>query len=67
VSPDIHIGLIVPQEVGLYRYRDKRVLMVGWPGSFTIGLGQHYNTDEAWVGQKKEEYRYKARYPCMDR
>jgi len=67
VSPDISFGRIVLRRFWALQIQGTRVLLVGWPGSFYHRVWQHYNTDEAWVWQKKEEYGNKGQgTPAMD-
>ena len=55
ISPDIHIGGLSSNGLGYTDTGDKTVIG-GISKEFYKELFAHYNTQEAWVWQKKEEY-----------
>jgi hypothetical protein len=66
VSPDIHLGGLSSGGLGFTDTGDKSVIG-GLAREFYHRVWQHYNTDEAWVWQKKEEYGNKGQgTPAMD-
>ena len=66
VSPDIHLGGLSSGGLGYTDTGDKRVIG-GLAREFYHRVWQHYNTEEAWIWQKKEEYGNKGQgTPAMD-
>ncbi|WP_026813697.1 FAD-dependent oxidoreductase [Arenibacter certesii] len=66
VSPDIHLGGLSSSGLGFTDTGDKSVIG-GLAREFYHRVWQHYNTDEAWVWQNKEEYGNKGQgTPAMD-
>ena len=66
VSPDIHLGGLSSGGLGFTDTGDKSVIG-GLAREFYHRVWQHYNTEEAWIWQKKEEYGNKGQgTPAMD-
>lgn len=66
VSPDIHLGGLTSGGLGWTDTGDKSVIG-GLARNFYHRVWQHYNTDEAWRWQPKEEYGNKGQgTPAMD-
>ena len=66
VSPDLHLGGLSSGGLGFTDTGDKRVIG-GLAREFYHRVWQHYNTNEAWNWQKKEEYGNKGQgTPAMD-
>lgn len=66
VSPDIHLGGLSSGGLGYTDTGDKRVIG-GLAREFYQRVWQHYNKEEAWIWQKKEEYGNKGQgTPAMD-
>lgn len=66
VSPDTHLGGLTSGGLGFTDTGDKSVIG-GLARDFYHRLWQHYNSDEAWPWQKKEEYGNKGQgTPAMD-
>jgi hypothetical protein len=66
VSPDIHLGGLSSGGLGFTDTGDKSVIG-GLAREFYHRVWQHYNMEEAWVWQKKEEYGNKGQgTPAMD-
>lgn len=66
ISPDIHLGGLTSGGLGYTDTGDKSVIG-GLARDFYHRLWQHYNTDEAWQWQKKEDYGNKGQgTPAMD-
>ncbi|HET8735364.1 MAG TPA: FAD-dependent oxidoreductase [Pricia sp.] len=66
VSPDIHMGGLTSGGLGYTDTGDKSVIG-GLARDFYHRLWLHYNTDEAWLWQRKEEYGNKGQgTPAMD-
>ncbi|MCK0146385.1 FAD-dependent oxidoreductase [Arenibacter sp. F26102] len=66
VSPDIHLGGLSSGGLGFTDTGDKSVIG-GLAREFYHRVWQHYNTEEAWIWQKKEEYGNQGQgTPAMD-
>ncbi|MCM4165561.1 MULTISPECIES: FAD-dependent oxidoreductase [unclassified Arenibacter] len=66
VSPDIHLGGLSSGGLGFTDTGDKSVIG-GLAREFYHRVWKHYNTEEAWMWQKKEEYGNKGQgTPAMD-
>ncbi len=66
VSPDTHLGGLSSGGLGFTDTGDKSVIG-GLAREFYHRVWQHYNTEEAWVWQEKEEYGNKGQgTPAMD-
>lgn len=66
VSPDLHLGGLSSGGLGFTDTGDKSVIG-GLAREFYHRVWQHYNTNEAWNWQKKEEYGNKGQgTPAMD-
>ncbi|RAJ08141.1 FAD-dependent oxidoreductase [Arenibacter echinorum] len=66
VSPDLHLGGLSSGGLGFTDTGDKSVIG-GLAREFYHRIWQHYNTNEAWNWQKKEEYGNKGQgTPAMD-
>ncbi len=66
VSPDFHLGGLSSGGLGFTDTGDKSVIG-GLAREFYHRVWQHYNTDEAWIWQNKEEYGNKGQgTPAMD-
>lgn len=66
VSPDIHLGGLSSGGLGFTDTGDKSVIG-GLAREFYHRVWKHYNTNEAWNWQKKEEYGNKGQgTPAMD-
>ena len=66
VSPDIHLGGLSSGGLGYTDTGDKSVIG-GLAREFYHRVWQHYNTNEAWNWQKKEEYGNQGQgTPAMD-
>ena len=66
VSPDIHLGGLTSGGLGYTDTGDKSVIG-GLARDFYHRLWLHYNSEEAWPWQKKEEYGNKGQgTPAMD-
>ena len=66
VSPDIHLGGLSSGGLGFTDTGNKSVIG-GLAREFYHRIWKHYNTEEAWIWQKKEEYGNKGQgTPAMD-
>jgi hypothetical protein len=66
VAPDTHLGGLSSGGLGFTDTGDKSVIG-GLAREFYHRVWKHYNTEEAWVWQKKEEYGNKGQgTPAMD-
>ncbi|MDO6601144.1 FAD-dependent oxidoreductase [Arenibacter palladensis] len=66
VSPDIHLGGLSSGGLGFTDTGNKSVIG-GLAREFYNRIWKHYNTEEAWIWQKKEEYGNKGQgTPAMD-
>lgn len=66
VSPDTHLGGLSSGGLGFTDTGDKSVIG-GLAREFYHRVWKHYNTQEAWIWQKKEEYGNKGQgTPAMD-